>query len=135
MLLEHPYVVSVYVLAFILIIYFILSSEIRYNIMFPESYAEVVKTRGHSDTALWAMKGSSMNGFRIGLVVIEVHADAIVLHVAGRARVIKRSELSEENLTEKCFYFKVAGVKLKVSLYHKQYLVLKAFMGLKDQNL
>lgn len=135
MLLEHPYVATIYVFAFILIIYFIVSSEIRYNIMFPEVYSEVVKRRGTSDTALWAMKGSSMNGFQVGLVVIEVHADALVLHVAGRARVIKKSELSEKNLTEKYFYFKVSGVKLKVSLYHKQYLALKAFMGLVDQNL
>ena len=132
MLFEHPYIIATYVTAFILIIYFILSSEIRYKIMFPENYAEIVKARGHSDNAFWAMKGSSMNGFRIGLVVFELHANFIVLHVGGRARIIYKRELDKSNLSEKFFTFSVSGVRLKVSLYRRQYLTLRAFMGLQD---
>ena len=132
MLLEHPYIITIYVLAFILIIYFIMSSEIRYNIMFPELYSSVVKKFGNSDNSFWAMKGSSMNGFRVGLVVVEIHAAFIVLHVAGRARVIYKHELDKSNLSEKFLQFTVKGVKLKISLYRRQYLMLKAFMGLQD---
>ena len=132
MLLDHPYIITIYVLAFIVIIYFIMSSEIRYNIMFPEVYSSVVKQFGNSDKAFWAMKGSSMNGFRVGLVVVEMHANFLVLHVAGRARVIYRHELNRSNLTEKFLLFNVKGVTLKVGLYRRQYLMLKAFIGLHD---
>ena len=132
MLLDHPYIITIYVLAFILIIYFIMSSEIRYNIMFPEIYSSVVKKFGNSDNSFWAMKGSSMNGFRVGLIVVEIHSGFLVLHVGGRARVIYKHELDKSNLTEKFLQLSVKGVKLKVGLYRRQYLMLKAFMGFQD---
>ena len=132
MLLDHPYIITIYVLAFILIIYFIMSSEIRYNIMFPEIYSSVVKKFGNSDNSFWAMKGSSMNGFRVGLIVVEIHSEFLVLHVGGRARVIYKHELDKSNLTEKFLQLSVKGVKLKVGLYRRQYLMLKAFMGFQD---
>ena len=132
MLLDHPYIITIYVLAFILIIYFIMSSEIRYNIMVPEIYSSVVKKFGNSDNSFWAMKGSSMNGFRVGLIVVEIHSGFLVLHVGGRARVIYKHELDKSNLTEKFLQLSVKGVKLKVGLYRRQYLMLKAFMGFQD---